>query len=104
VLSALERDPSSKADVGRLAAAGGIECWCRLPERWKTWAKFSRPTIATDTHLIRLPPLPPGPCACAWPDQGRLAIDWVAWPRWAASRSDTSGGPLRLGQVHDGAA
>jgi len=50
VLSALERDPSSKADVGQPAAAGWNRVLVQTPERWKKWAKFSRPDPSPPTR------------------------------------------------------
>jgi hypothetical protein len=81
-LSELERDPSLKGNVEAAhRQLGGIEVL--VPDargRWETVGEaFETGPIATDTHLVRLPPLPPGVVRVRLRlTKGDWRLDWVS--------------------------
>ena len=93
-LAALERDPSLKDGVLEAhRRLGAIEVL--LPDGAGGWRKvgeaFETGPLAVDTHLVRLPPLPPGPTRVRLRmTKGNWRLDWVALaelgPRLEATR------------------
>ena len=106
-LSELERDPSLKANVEAAhRVLGGIDVL--VPDAGGRWQKvgeaFETGPLAVDTHLVRLPPLPPGrPRVRLRLTRGDWRVDWVGLAELGPRLSPTRIGAQAIsGKTDDG--